>query len=76
MINLNDFINNNKNKNLNKVLPRNPIIYVAVGSAVVLTSFLHSFSPKPKVDVDTLTPEWKSATEEYRKFQMMDDVYD
>ena len=64
------------NKNLNTFLPRNRIIYGVVGSAVVLTTVLHSLTPKPKLDTDTLSPEWMAATEEYRKFQKMDQVYD
>lgn len=63
---LNNILNANKNLK---------IIYGVVGSAVALTTMVHSLAPKPKLDVDTLSPEWIAATEEYRKFQKMDDVY-
>ena len=66
----------NTNKNLNTFLPRNRIVYGVVGSTVALTIVLNSMLPKPKLKIDTLSPEWKAATKDYRDFQKMDDVYD
>jgi len=66
----------NANKNLNTFFPKNRIIHGVVGSVFALTFVLHSMSPKPKLDTNTLSPEWMAATKEYRKFQKMDDVYE
>lgn len=63
-------------KNLTTFLPKNKTIHLAIGSALAITVALHSMVPKPKLETDTLSPEWMAATEEYRTFQRMDDVYD
>ena len=58
-----------KNKNLNKT------IYTCVGGATVFSAFVHYYM-LPKEKIGTLSPEWMSATEEYRKMNKMDEVYD